>query len=54
MKIVGQFLIQDSFSLTKLGLVILGQLIEGSIHKGNHITINTGSGFATLAINAID
>ena len=54
MKIVGQFLVQESFTITGAGFVIVGKLIEGDVGYGNHITINTDSGTLTLTIKWID
>lgn len=54
MKVVGRFLVQESFTITGVGFTIIGQLIEGDVKPGNRITLNTGSGTVTLTIHAID
>jgi translation elongation factor EF-Tu-like GTPase len=50
----GKFEIEGSFNLSKRGLVVFGEIISGTISKGNFIVLNIGQEEMNLKINAID
>ena len=54
MQVVGRFLIKESFTITRVGFTILGELVDGKVNRGNQLTFDTGSEKITATINAID
>ncbi len=48
---VGKFLVKDTFNITHRGIVLLGQILEGDICKGNHISINQDTQFKILGLD---
>ena len=45
---VAKFLVNDIFSLTGLGVFLLGQILEGNILIGNYIIADQDNKFQTL------
>jgi hypothetical protein len=54
MTVIGKFLVKESFTITRVGFTIVGELVEGKVNRGNRLTIDTGSGMITLTILHID
>jgi selenocysteine-specific translation elongation factor len=54
MAIVSKFFIKESFTITMAGFVVVGEVVEGEVKRGNQLTIDTGSEKVTLTIHMVD
>lgn len=52
--IAGTFEIEDSFKITGRGLVILGDIVEGTVSVNNYVTFNDGLNEIKLRIKGVE